>query len=170
MQTDFKYRLDRRARRLTWIISLVLVVAALFFVLYSRSGYFPIWFTVFLITVLTLYLLSIPRKIRVTADTLNIQCVVELTSVALEDIALIRTMDKSEMKYAVPLLASYGFFGYYGWYYNISEFSLFKVYASGWGNFVRIEDIYETVYVVSCDSPDELIATVLEVKRLKISS
>ncbi|MDR0955469.1 MAG: hypothetical protein LBM20_08895 [Rikenellaceae bacterium] len=165
MQTDFKYRLDRRARRLTWIISLVVVVAALFFVLYSRSGYFPIWFTFFLITVLTLYLLSIPRKIRVTPDALNIQCVVELTSIALEDIVQIRKMEGSEMKYAVPLLASYGFFGYYGWYYNISEFSLFKVYASQWGNFVRIEDIYETVYVVSCDSPDDLIATVLNARK-----
>jgi len=169
MRNEFKYRLDRRARILTWIIALLMLIVAGFFVLYSQSGYFPIWFTFFLITILLLYILSIPRKIRVTTEAFEIHCVVELTSVALEDIAMIRNMDKNEMKFSFPLLASYGFFGYYGWYYNFSEFSLFKVYASQWKNFVRIDDIYETTYVVSCERADELVAAVWQARgeRLK---
>ena len=165
MRTEFKYSPDKRAKRLTWIITLLVLGVVVFFVLYSRSGYFPIWFTFFIGTILLLYILSIPRSIRITPEAFEIHCLVELTSVALEDIAIIRKMDKNEMKFSMPLLGSYGFFGYYGWYYNFSEFSLFKVYCSQWKNFVRIDDIYETTYVVSCEDADELIAAVRAAKE-----
>lgn len=164
MKREFKYRMDKRAGVLTWVITVLIALAVLFFVLYSRSGYFPIWFTFFAITILLLYILSIPRKIRVTDEAVEILCVVELTRIALEDIAVVRPMDKAEMKFSFPLLASYGFFGYYGWYYNFSEFSLFKVYATQWRNFVRIDDIYETTYVVSCDDAEDLVAVIRQAK------
>ncbi len=165
MHSVFPYRRDKRTRRRTWIIVSVLAVVGLFFALYSRSGYFPTWFLFFLATIALLLVLSIPRRIRLTQKTLEIHCVVELTSIALEDIVLIREMEPREMRWSFPLLASYGFFGYYGWFYNLSEWSLFKVYASQWRNFVRIEDIYETVYVVSCDDPKELIRSVSDLKK-----
>ena len=169
MKQEFTYRLDRRTGRLTAALSVLIVLAVVFFVTYSRSGYFPIWFTFFALTILLLYILSIPRKIRVTDEAVEILCVVELTRIALEDIVRVRKMEKGEMKFSCPLLASYGFFGYYGWYYNLSEFSLFKVYVGRWKNFVRIDDIYETTYVVSCDDPDALVAAVEQARadRLK---
>jgi hypothetical protein len=165
MKSEFKYRLDRRTKRLTWIIAALVAVVAGFFVLYSRSGYFPIWFMFFLATILLLCILSIPRKVRVTNRAFEIHCVVELTSVALEDIASIRKMSPDEMKFSFPMLGGYGFFGYYGWYYNFSEFSLYKVYCSEWKNFVRIYDIYETTYVVSCSNADQLIEAVFQARE-----
>ncbi|MCD8184927.1 MAG: hypothetical protein LUD68_00245, partial [Rikenellaceae bacterium] len=39
------------------------------------------------------------------------------------------------------------------------------VYASQWKNFVRIDDIYETTYVVSCDYADQLITAVREARE-----
>ncbi len=163
--TEFLCRLDRRTRALTWIIASTLVLLVVFFVLYSRSGYFPTWFLFFGVTIALLYVLSIPRKIRITDAAIEIHCVVELTSIALDDIALIRPMERGEMRRSCPLLASYGFFGYYGWYYNLSEWSLYKVYAAQWRNFVRIEDIYETVYVISCDDPSAFVRSVSEARR-----
>ena len=161
---DFTYRADRRTRRLSliWVGALVALVGVL--VLYSRSGYFPTWFLFFLVTVGLLYILSIPRRIRVTDEALEIHCTVELTSVALEDIASIRRMEPDEMRFSMPLLGSYGFFGYYGWFYNFQEFSLFKVYCSQWKDFVRIDDIYETTYVVNCADAEALIECVLQKK------
>ena len=153
---------------MTGIVVVLLLGVGLFFIIYSRSGYFPIWFTFFLATILLLYILSIPRKLRVTGYAFEIHCVVELTSVGLEDIAAVRKMDRSEMKFSFPLLGSYGFFGYYGWYYNFSEFSLFKVYCSQWKNFVRIDDIYETTYVVSCEDADALIAAIMSAKEKRL--
>lgn len=169
MPLEFKYQPDKRTRRRTWIICSVLLAAVGFFVIYSRSGYFPTWFLFFGLTILLLYVLSIPRRIRVTQKTFEIHCVVELTSIKLEDIAEITAMEPGEMRWSFPLLASYGFFGYYGWFYNLSEWSLFKVYASQWRNFVRIEDIYETVYVVSCDDPQALIDSVSEARKSRAS-
>lgn len=168
MTKQFRYRIDKRTKRLTWIISVLVLLLIGFFVLYSRSGYFPIWFSLFALTLLTLYILSIPRKITVTDDTFEIHCIVELTAIALDDIATIRKMEPAEMKFSFPVLAGYGFFGYYGYYYNFSEMSFFKVYASQWKNFVRIEDIYEDIYVVSCDDADELIALVSKAREEKI--
>ncbi len=162
---EFLCSLDRRTRRLTWIIASVLALVVGFFVWYSRSGYFPTWFLFFAATIGLLVVLSIPRRIRVTDTAFEIHCVVELTSVALEDITLVRTMAPQEMRRSCPLLASHGFFGYFGWFYNLSEWSLYKVYAAQWRNFVRIEDIYETVYVVSCDDPEALVQSVLDARR-----
>jgi hypothetical protein len=157
MRYEFIYRLDRRTRRLTWIWVGALAAVVGVLALFSRSGYFPIWFLFFLATIALLYILSIPRRIRVTEAALEIHCVVELTSIALEDIASIRKMEPEEMTFSMPLLGSYGFFGYYGWYYNFSEFSLFKVYCSQWKDFVRIDDIYETTYVINCADAEKLI-------------
>lgn len=165
MKKNFNYARNKRTRRLTWIISLAIAVLLGFFALYSRSGYFPIWFGVFALTLITLMALSIPRQIAVTEKTFEIRCVVELTSIALEDVASIRKMEPEEMKFSFPVLASYGFFGYYGYYYNFSELSFFKVYASQWNDFVRIEDIYEDIYVVNCAEADELIETVRRMRR-----
>jgi hypothetical protein len=156
---------NRRTRRLTWIVSLSVGAVIGFFVLYSRSGYFPIWCGLFSLLVITLAVLSIPRRIVVTENTFEIRCIVELTSIALEDIASIRRMEPAEMRYSFPVLAGYGFFGYYGYYYNFSEMSFFKVYASQWNDFVRIEDIYEDIYVVNCDEADRLIDLVCRARQ-----
>lgn len=165
MKSLWKYTFDRRTRRLTvvWMAVLASVVGGL--VIASRSGYFPAWFAIFLATVGLLYVLSIPRKIRLTSRALEIRCVIELTSIPLADISSIRRMEPGEMRGCFPLLGSYGFFGYYGWYYHLAEFSIFKVYCSQWRDFVRIDDIYETTYVVNCEQADELIARVMEAKK-----
>jgi hypothetical protein len=168
MKTTFKYTRDKRTRRLTWIISLVVGALLGFFALYSRSGYFPIWFGLFALTLITLMVLSIPRRIVVTDKTFEIRCVVELTSIALEDVASIRKMEPGGMKFSFPVLGGYGFFGYYGYYYNFSELSFFKVYASQWNDFVRIEDIYEDIYVVNCADADGLIEAVRTLRRQRM--
>lgn len=165
MRKEYKYKLTKRTKRITVVISALAVMIIVFFSIYSDSGYFPAWFLSFAVAVLALYVLSIPRKVRIDDDTLEIHCLVELTTIAVGDIAVIRKMDPKEMKYAIPLLGSYGFFGYYGYYYNLAEMTMFKIYASQWGNFVRIEDIYEDIYVINCDNPDELIYLVNKAKE-----
>lgn len=154
---EYKYRLNKKSRIITWIVSVVIAALIIFFSFYSTSGYLPAWFGTLVLAVLALYVLSIPRFVRVDEEALEIHCLVELTTIKIEDIQSIRRADKSELKYSIPILGSYGFFGYYGYYYNLKEMSIFKIYASEWDNFVRIEDIYEDVYIINCDNPDELI-------------
>lgn len=157
MQKNYKYRLSKRGKMTTVTILLIILAAAVLLVIYSDSGFMPAWGIFFLVTAALLYTLSIPRKIRITDDALEIHCLVELTRINMENIKSIEKIDRTEIKYTFPMLASYGFFGYYGYYYNFAEMNMFKVYVSQWHNLMRIEDIYEDVYIINCDNPDELM-------------
>jgi len=156
----FHYRLDLNSKRITVMVLALLVEAFGLFQYFAIGGYMPAWFLFFAVVMLALYILSIPRHIHVDEEALEIHCLLESSYIHYADLKSVRCMEPGEMKFAFPLLGSYGFFGYYGYYFNLREWSTIKVYASQWGNFVEIEDIYEQKYVVSCDEPHRLIAAI----------
>ncbi len=155
-----KYQLDKHTRRLSLIITLVLVVALTALALLLADAYLRAWLIGLLLAIILLFVLSIPRYISLVEDTLEIHCVVELTRIQLEDIRSARTVSRSELSPLIPLLGSYGFFGYYGYYIDLRHWDVIKVYATQWNNLVLIEDIYETKYLVSCSDPDNLIGSI----------
>jgi len=132
--------------------------------LYSNSGasYLPAWVTVIILALLMLAALSIPRFINISANTIEIHCLMELTTIPLDEIISIRRMEQKEMKWSapIPLLGIYGIFGYYGYYINLKQFKIFKVYCRQWNNFIMIENIYEDNFVISADDPDLFIEEV----------
>lgn len=158
------YEPDKRTRRLgmLYIVLVVAVFAILFIAV--RGAYLSAWFLSIICAVLALAAMSIPRKITLTDRSLNINCVVELTSLPLEDIRGVRRVDKSDMPKCMPVFGCYGFFGYYGYFLNFRTWNLFKIYASEWDNFVEIEDIYESRLVVSCSDPDRFVSDVIEAR------
>ena len=131
------------------------------------GDYLPAWGLFFVVCIITLYILSIPRYILLDDAALEIHCIVDLTRIHIEDIELIRRIERSEFRRLWPLLGSYGFWGYYGYYFSFREWTLYKVYAAERNNLVLIEDIYEDTYIVSCDDPDGLIAFVSEARDRK---
>jgi len=157
MKKDYRYKLSRKSSVITLIVLVAVIGFLVYLNYYSASGFFPAWLTSLVITILLLYILSIPRFVRVTEEALEIHCLVELTKIKLIDIKSVKKIEKRNMRYSFPILGSYGFFGYYGYYYNFAEMGLQKVYASKWDNFVRINTIYEETYIINCDDPDELI-------------
>lgn len=163
----YRYRFDRRSLRISVVVSLLVVLS--FVALYVVWGvqYLPVWILFFVVSVITLYILSIPRYLSLDDDSLDVHCLVDLTRIHVEDIELIRRMDRSEFRRLWPLLGSYGFWGYYGYYFNFSEWTLNRVYASDRKKLILIEDIYEDTYVVSCDDPDRLIAEVVAARDRK---
>jgi len=167
MEKRFKYRLDRRARRITVIVScLILIGLGVVWFFYS-GAYLPAWIFAFLLCILALYILSIPRFIRIDDDALEIHCIVEMTKIHVEDIEIIKRIDRHDITPMIPLLGSYGFFGYYGYYFNLWSWNIYKIYAAKRRNLVYIEDIYEDVFVVSCDEADELISLAIEARNGK---
>ncbi|MDD3107674.1 MAG: PH domain-containing protein [Alistipes sp.] len=160
MEQRYQYHFDRRTRRIT--IGLLSVVAALFVWFHFVWGgdYLPAWMLFFVLSIITLYVLSIPRFLLLSEAMLEIHCVVDLTRIHVEDIELVRRLDREEFRRLWPLIGSYGFWGYYGYYFNFQSWTLFRVYASGRKTLVLIEDIYEDSYIVSCDDPDELVAQI----------
>ena len=165
MEEIFRYKFDRRSKRITAAV-IVAVTAALCVILwFGVGGYLSAWFLFFVLAVAALYILSIPRYVKVDDEAFEIHCVVELTRIHIGDVKSAVRLDADAMRYAFPLLGSYGFFGYYGYYYDLREWQTIKVYAKRWDDFVQVEDIYEQKYVVSCPDPDALVAAVNRARK-----
>lgn len=160
MMQEYKYR----ANYGTWhwsvihIIGFVAVAAA--FVHMYDGGYMVAWFISFLVALIGLMILSIPRKIVLTSKSVEICCVSDRTSITYNDIVSVRAVQRREMRWFVPIFAAMGFFGFYGYFLNLRRLDLVKVYASKWDDFVEITDIFDDKYYVSCDRRDELVAAV----------
>ena len=160
VKRSFDYKFDRRTITLTVLMLLVCAAGSvLLYVLYT-GGFFSAWFVSFVLALIALMVLSIPRRIVMLDNTLEIQCIFEITEIDVKEIASINKVDKDKLRWAMPLFASSGFFGYYGKFFDLKEFEAVTIYASEWNNFVEIVDIYDSRIYVSCREADALIATV----------
>lgn len=154
----YKYRFGRTAYYGA-VVYLVLFGALgwLLFHLYE-GGYLSAWFTSFIVAIIALMALSIPRKIVVTEERVEVRCLLDITEVRRDEIASVRRVDKQRMKWMIPIFGGYGFFGYYGHFLDLKRFDRVRIYASEWKNFVEITDIYEERLYVSCTDADRLVA------------
>ncbi|MBE6181449.1 MAG: hypothetical protein E7148_01985 [Rikenellaceae bacterium] len=158
MTTTYKYHFDRHT--IYWSIIYLVVFILLGITLYFlyEGGYLSAWFTSFIVALIALMSLSIPRKIVITDEWVEICCLLDITEIRREEIASIRRVEKKQLKWVVPLFGGCGFFGYYGHFFDLRHFERVKIYASEWNNFVEIIDIYEERLYVSCFEADKLIA------------
>lgn len=156
MNFKYKYILDTFARRCTIMVVWLLI----FFVCLLSdfaSAYFTAWVIFFSLFVLALFVLSVPRSLVVGDDDFQIRCVLNIVVIKKADIKQVKPLSRSVSRYMFPLVASHGFGGYYGYYYNLSTRCFVKMYASERDNLVQITDVNGKNYVVSCDNPQELI-------------
>lgn len=165
MELRFIYTLDRRCK---WISAIYVALLAAIFAavaLCVEDGYMRAWVFSLPLAVAALYVLSIPRYISVSAEKLEIHCVVEMTRIEICDIASIRIMEKQDYDRTFPVLGSYGFFGYYGYYLDLRKWDMIKMYASRRQGLVEITDISEQVFVVSCRDAKTLVEAVQNAKN-----
>lgn len=167
MKRTFKYERDRRCRRITWYTTAGLLLLFTVMVLLSGQQYFPAWIIFFILSILALEILSIPRFITLDDEALEIHCVVDMTRIHVEDIESIRRIGREEFKRLTPLLGSYGFGGYFGYYFDFSAWNFYKLYATERKHLVLIEDIYEDSYIVSCPDPDTLVDLAIRARDRK---
>ncbi len=88
MQSTYKYRFDRNT--LYWTLVYWIVFALLgggLFYLYE-GGYLSAWFTSFIVALIALMALSIPRKIVVTDQSVQVRCLLDITEINRSEIAL----------------------------------------------------------------------------------
>ena len=160
MIREYKYRANYGTWHWSVIHIIGFVAVAVAFVYIYDGGYMLAWVISFLVALIALMILSVPRKIVLTDEGMEICCVSDRTSITYADIASARVVPKREMRWFVPIFASMGFFGYYGYFLNLRKMDLVTVYASKWDDFVEITDIFDDKYYVSCDRRDELVATI----------
>lgn len=158
MKSTYKYRFDRRTIYWTLIyIAVFVVLGALLYRLYE-GGYLSAWFTSFIVALVALMSLSIPRRIVVTDEKVEVRCLLDITEIRRSEIASVRRVDIKRMKWFLPVFGGCGFFGYYGHFIDLRSFERVRLYASEWKNFVEIVDIYEERLYVSCKDADKLVA------------
>ena len=160
MRSSFRYHFDRR----TIIVSILALVlcaggAVLLYMLYM-GGFFSAWFVSFVMAIFALMILSIPRRIILLDNKLEIQCVFDITEIDLQEISRIRKVSNRRLRWTMLLFGSSGFCGYYGKFFDLKEYEVITIYSSEWNNFVEITDIYDSRIYVSCRDADELIAAV----------
>ncbi len=162
MITEYEYKLDRKTGYRTAMHLVVFAVLAIVLLYVYDGGYILAWFISIIVAVIGLMTLSIPRKIVLTDEELEIRCISDFTQIPYKDIVSAKVVADKEMRFFAPLFASVGFFGFYGYFLNLRKMDLVKVYASSWKGFVEITDIYEDKYYVSCDRCDEMAALIEE--------
>jgi hypothetical protein len=143
-----------------YLIAFVGVSVLLAFV--YEGGYISAWFISLILAVLALMVLSIPRRVVVDEEGIEIQCIAEDTTLAYEDIATIRKVEKRDMNACLPIFGAVGFFGHYGRFLNLRTMEFVHIYASRWGKFVEITDIDGNKYYISCEERDDIIKRVGE--------
>ena len=168
-QEKYKYRYDRRSRRITFVILTIVVLLLIGASFVWGGAYLPAWGVFFLICIIILYILSIPLYILLDDSVVEVHCIVDMTRIHIEDVEKIRVFGKDEFTRLWPLVGSYGFWGYYGYYFDFMEWTTYKVYASDRKHLVLIEDIYEDRFIVSCNDPETFIKHVQEYRDRKRS-
>ena len=119
MLSVYKYRFSRRTIYVS--IFYLAVFALLGWALYHlyEGGYLSAWFTSFIVALIALMALSIPRKIVVSDDRVEVRCLLDITEIRRDEIASVRRVETRRMKWFLPIFGGYGFFGYYGHFIDL---------------------------------------------------
>lgn len=157
MNHTYRYRIDRRTGYWTLLYVVVYVGLGLGLYLLYEGDYLSAWFATSIGALLLLMALSIPRKLILKERMVEIRCLLDMTELPYEDIASVRLVEPSELKWVVPLFGGCGFFGYYGHFIDLKQMERLTIYASEWRNMVEIMTIYEDRLWVSCSEPEALI-------------
>lgn len=114
MPSIYKYRFDRHTIYWTLVYLVVFILlGGLLYHLYE-GGYLSAWFTSFIVALIALMSLSIPRRIVVSDEKVEIRCLLDITEIRRDEIASVRRVDARRMQWFVPIFGGCGFFGYYG--------------------------------------------------------
>ena len=157
MKSIYRFHTDRRTIYLSVFFLVVFILLGVGLLLLYEGGYLSAWFTSFVVAMLALMALSIPRRVILTDDLVQVECLLDITELRREEIASVRKVATSEMKWMFPLFGAWGFFGYYGHYFDLRHFDRVLIYASEWRNMVEITDVYEDKIYLSVVDSDRFI-------------
>ena len=162
MEKVYKYKLGRRVPYTSALYILLFAALGVSLAFIYEGGYISAWFIMLMAAVIALMALSIPRRVVIDEEDIEIQCIAEDTTLAYEDIATIRNVEKREMNACLPIFGAVGFFGHYGRFLNLRTMEFVHIYASRWGKFVEITDIDGGKYYISCEERDDIVKRVGE--------
>lgn len=160
MEKIYKYRFGRRVPYTSALYLVLIAGLGVLLALIYEGGYISAWFISLILAVVALMVLSIPRRVVVDEEGIEIQCITDDTTLLHSDIAHIRKVEKREMSGCIPIFGAVGFFGHYGRFLNLETMEFIHIYASRWGKFVEITDNDGNKYYISCEERDDIVKRV----------
>lgn len=121
MKKIYKYSFSRHTLSLTTIYLTIFLALGIGLYFLYEGGYLSAWFFSFIVALVALMSLSIPRRILVDDEGLHILCLLDITELHPEEIASVRQVEKQELRGYVPYFGGYGFFGFYGHYFDLKN-------------------------------------------------
>ena len=130
MEKVYKYKLGRRVPYTSALYILLFAALGVSLAFIYEGGYISAWFISLILAILALMILSIPRRVVVDEEGIEIQCIAEDTTFTYEEIASVRKVEKREMNACLPIFGAVGFFGHYGRFLNLRTMEFVHIYAS----------------------------------------
>lgn len=164
---NVKFRYGGFDGRVWWISAITVLLLGLvcgaLWILADGAYYLAAWVTLMLVALVALCLLSVPRRIIVGEELVELRCLVETTYIPLSSIVDVDIVSMGAMKGKFPLVGIYGFWGYYGRYLDVRGWRMYRVYATRRKGCVTIHTTKKR-YVVSCGAPEMLRVMILSAK------
>lgn len=148
---------DSATKYWTAVHIVAIVVIAILLSTHYVGGFFLAWFASFVVALLLLMVLSVPRDIEVGDEKMTINCLLDTTEIEIENIVSVRKVSPREIRWVLPIFGGCGFLGYYGHFFDFKHFRSVVIYATEWRYMVEIVDVNEDYYYVSCRRRDALI-------------
>ncbi len=163
----YKFNLDRRTYYWSLLHIVTFAVAGVGSYSLYEGGFISAWFTSFVVALMLLMSLSIPRNIIVDGEHITINCLLDTTEINIDEILTIEKVSPRKIGWVFPIFGGNGFFGYYGHFFDLRSFQRVIIYATEWRCMVEIVDVYEDHYYISCRERDRLIREVRANMQLK---
>ena len=101
---EYKYTTDNKTRYLTVVHFIVFAVVAATLCLLVDGGYILAWFISIAIAIVALMALSIPRRIILSDEGIEICCISDYTHIAYKEIESIKVVSNKQMKFIINLM------------------------------------------------------------------
>ncbi|MBP3440673.1 MAG: hypothetical protein J6K24_05455 [Tidjanibacter sp.] len=165
MEQTMRYgRLDRRARTITVVVLLLLVgLCVALFLTSGGANYLAAWTTSVAIALVALCMLSLPRRIILSDEELELRCLLETTYIRLSSIVDVEIVEGSGLSRKLPLLGTCGFGGYCGFWLDLATRRLYRCYIASRRQCVAIHTSHRR-YLISAEEPTLLREQILATK------
>lgn len=151
-----------------WMVSILVLAALVYgcwwlFVWAEGALYIAAWGTSVVVAIVALCLLSLPRRIILSDEELELRCLMETTYIPLRSVVDVKVMGSEGLKGKVPVLGLGGLGGYLGFWVDTKSWRLYRTYVTSRHKCVAIHTSRHR-YMVSCGAAELLRTQILAAK------
>lgn len=155
MRVEFKYRLGHDAKASTAVFLSVMCAVTLWTMVFVDGTYMFACMAVISLSTLGIGVLTRPRRVIVTDDTISIRSISTIRSFRRSDIRQTERIPNLRSEVLVPLYTSMGLFGMYGAAFSLRHLRKTTILASRRSHLLRIRLSTGETLILGFDGDEE---------------